>query len=336
MFQNKSILITGGTGSFGKEFCIFLIKKKISFRKIILFSRDEFKQSNFFDYLKSNFPKDYKKIRFVIGDVRDSNRLKYALNDVDILVHAAALKQVPVAEYNPIEFIKTNILGAQNIIEACFSNNVEKVISLSTDKAVAPKNLYGATKLCSDKIFISANNIIGKKKTKFSVVRYGNVNSSRGSVIPLFLHYNRMNKLLPVTDLKMTRFSITMNDAIELVYNAIKKSFGGEIFIPKIPSYKLSDLVKAINPKKGYKITGKRFGEKMHEELINFDESEHIYDFGGYYVHFTENLISQNIRKSINKIQKLKVKKKFSYNSKDNTYLTIKDLKKILLENTLF
>ena len=288
MFQNKSILITGGTGSFGKEFCIFLIKKKIPFRKVVLFSRDEFKQGSFSDYLKINYPKDYKKFRFIIGDVRDGDRLKYALNDIDILIHAAALKQVPAAEYNPIEFVKTNILGAQNIIEACFSNSVEKVIALSTDKAVAPKNLYGATKLCSDKLFISANNIIGKKKTKFSVVRYGNVNSSRGSVIPLFIHYNKIGKTLPVTNLEMTRFSITMNDAIDLVYNAIKKCFGGETFIPKIPSYKLSDLVKAINPKKGYKIIGIRYGEKMHEELqsqfqINFYHNplhDKIYQLG--------------------------------------------------------
>ena len=333
MFQNKSILITGGTGSFGKEFCIFLIKKKIPFRKIVLFSRDEFKQSIFSDYLRINFPKDFKKIRFIIGDVRDANRLRYALNDIDVLVHAAALKQVPAAEYNPIEFVKTNILGAQNIIEACFSNNVKKVIALSTDKAVAPKNLYGATKLCSDKLFISANNIIGKKKTKFSVVRYGNVNSSRGSVIPLFIDYDKQGKTLPVTDLKMTRFSITMNEAIALVFNAIKKSFGGEIFIPKIPSYRLSDLVKAINPKKGFKIVGMRFGEKVHEELINFDESEHIYDFGNHYIHLTDNLISGEIRNSIKKIQNKKIKMKFSYNSKDNSYLSIKDLKKLLVEN---
>ncbi len=333
MFQNKSILITGGTGSFGKDFCIFLIKKKIPFRKIVLFSRDEFKQSNFSDYLKLNFSKEFRKIRFIIGDVRDANRLKYALNDIDILVHAAALKQVPAAEYNPIEFVKTNILGAQNIIEACFSNNVKKVIALSTDKAVAPKNLYGATKLCSDKLFISANNIIGKKKTKFSVVRYGNVNSSRGSVIPLFIHYDKIGKTLPVTDLKMTRFSITMNDAIELVFNAIRKSFGGETFIPKISSYRLSDLVKAINPKKGFKIVGTRFGEKMHEELINFDESEHIYDFGKYYIHLTDNLISGDIQKSIKKIRNKKIKKKFSYNSKVNSYLTIRDLKKLIVEN---
>ena len=308
-------------------------KKKIPFRKIVLFSRDEFKQSIFSDYLRINFPKDFKKIRFIIGDVRDANRLRYALNDIDVLVHAAALKQVPAAEYNPIEFVKTNILGAQNIIEACFSNNVKKVIALSTDKAVAPKNLYGATKLCSDKLFISANNIIGKKKTKFSVVRYGNVNSSRGSVIPLFIDYDKQGKTLPVTDLKMTRFSITMNEAIALVFNAIKKSFGGEIFIPKIPSYRLSDLVKAINPKKGFKIVGMRFGEKVHEELINFDESEHIYDFGNHYIHLTDNLISGEIRNSIKKIQNKKIKKKFSYNSKDNSYLSIKDLKKLLVEN---
>ena len=310
MFQNKSIFITGGTGSFGKEFCIFLIKKKIPFRKIVLFSRDEFKQSNFYDYLKLNFPKDYKKVRFVIGDVRDGERLKYALNDIDILIHAAALKQVPAAEYNPIEFVKTNILGAQNIIEACFSNNLEKVIALSTDKAVAPKNLYGATKLCSDKLFISTNNMIGKKKTKFSVVRYGNVNGSRGSVIPLFMYYNRIGKTLPVTNMDMTRFSVTMGDAIDLVYTAMKKSFGGEIFIPKIPSYKLSDLVKAINPRNGYKVSGVRYGEKMHEELINYDESEHIYDFGKYYIHLTDNLTSNQIQGSIKKIQKFKIKKK--------------------------
>ena len=225
-------------------------------------------------------------------------------------------------------------MGSQNIIEACFSNNIKKVIALSTDKAVAPKNLYGATKLCSDKLFISANNIIGKKKTKFSVVRYGNVNSSRGSVIPLFNHYDKIGKILPVTDLEMTRFSITMHDAIELVFNAIKNSFGGEIFIPKIPSYKLSDLVAAINPKKGFKIIGMRSGEKMHEELINYDESENIYDFGKYYIHLTDNLISGDIQKAIKLIQKKKINKKFTYNSKDNSYLTIKDLKKLIVENT--
>ena len=229
MFQNKSIFITGGTGSFGKEFCVFLIKKKIPFHKIVLFSRDEFKQSNFSDYLKVNFPKDFKKIRFIIGDVRDSDRLKYALSDIDIVIHAAALKQVPAAEYNPIEFIKTNVLGAENLIESCIDQKVKKVIALSTDKAASPINLYGATKLCSDKLFVAANKYAAGK-TIFSVVRYGNVFGSRGSIVPYFLSL-RNKKFLPITHKEMTRFNISLQQGINMVKNVIPIKIAHLIYV---------------------------------------------------------------------------------------------------------
>ena len=329
MFKNKSILITGGTGSFGKEFSKFLLSLESSPRKIIIFSRDEYKQHNFLEDLKKKKIKNLKKLRFILGDVRDKERIRIALNDVDYVIHAAALKQVPAAEYNPIEFVNTNILGAQNIIEACFYSNVTKVIALSTDKAVAPKNFYGATKLCSDKLFVSANNIIGKKKTKFAVVRYGNVNGSRGSVIPLFLSLNKEEKKLPITDLSMTRFSISMEEAIKLVVVAIRKSTGGEIYIPKLPSYSLKDLLEAIRPVKGFEIIGKRQGEKSHEELINYEESEDIYDFKSFYVLYS-GLNAARTQVFVDKNIKFKIKKKFSYNSEKNERLTITELKKII------
>ena len=329
MFKNKSILITGGTGSFGKEFSEFLLNLESSPRKIIIFSRDEYKQYNFLEDLKRKKVKNIKKMRFILGDVRDKERIRIALEDVDYVIHAAALKQVPAAEYNPIEFVNTNILGAQNIIEACFYSNVSKVIALSTDKAVAPKNFYGATKLCSDKLFVSANNIIGKKKTKFAMVRYGNVNGSRGSVIPLFLSLNEQKEKLPVTDLSMTRFSISMEEAIKLVVNAIRKSTGGEIYIPKLPSYSLKNLLEAIRPVKGFEIIGKRQGEKLHEELINYEESEDIYNFKNYYVLYSGlNAARSQVFASKNK--KFKIKKQFSYNSEKNKRLSVTELKKII------
>ena len=246
------------------------------------------------------------------------------------MVHAAALKQVPVAEYNPIEFVNTNIMGAQNIIEACYNSKVKKVVALSTDKAVAPKNFYGATKLCSDKLFISANNIIGKSKTVFSVVRYGNVDGSRGSVIPLFLSLIKEGKPLPVTSLSMTRFSISLEKAINLVLTAFEKSIGGEIYIPKLPSYSLKDLVKAINPPKGFRIIGKRQGEKLHEELITIEESEEIYDFKNYYVLFNNNLLTGRAKTFIKKMKKRKILKNFSYNSNASKKLSVSEIKKII------
>ena len=263
--NNKSILVTGGTGSFGKKFIINLLNKYKP-KKIIIFSRDELKQSEMCN--QKEFKKFDKVLRYFIGDVREYDRLKYAFSSIDIVVHAAALKQVPAAEYNPFEFIKTNIIGAENVIKASLENKVEKVIALSTDKASSPINLYGATKLCSDKLFIAANNYSGNKKTKFSVVRYGNVMGSRGSVIPIFLE-NKEKNVMPVTDLNMTRFNITLEEGISFVIKCINLMSGGELFIPKIPSFKLQDVVKAIAPNAKIKLIGIRPGEKRHEEMIS-------------------------------------------------------------------
>ena len=270
MFKNSSILITGGTGSFGNNFLEFLLKKYKRIKKIIIFSRDELKQSEMAEKYSS---KKFPNIRFFLGDVRDLERLKIAMNEVDYVVHAAALKQVPSAEYNPFEVIKTNILGAQNIIEASFSSSqVKKVISLSTDKAAAPINLYGASKLCSDKLMIAANNMVGKRDLTFSVVRYGNVMGSRGSVIPKF-NLQKKTNVLTITDKEMTRFNITLNESIQMVDWAISKAVGGEIIIPKIPSFKVIDLAKVIAPKAKINLIGIRQGEKIHEDLITNSES---------------------------------------------------------------
>ena len=245
VFKNKTILVTGGTGSFGRSF-IHTILANGSPKKVIIYSRDELKQYEMQTDLK--FHKYQKKLRYFIGDVRDKNRLKTALDGVDIVIHAAALKQVPAAEYNPFEAIKTNVHGAQNLIESCLDSNVDKVIALSTDKAAAPINLYGASKLVSDKLFVSANLYKGSQETKFSVVRYGNVMGSRGSVIPAFLKM-RKQKLLTITDPEMTRFNITLNDGVSFVINCLKLMVGGEIFVPKIPSYRIMDVAKSIDPK---------------------------------------------------------------------------------------
>ena len=251
--QNKTILITGGTGSFGNKFISLSLKK---FKKIIIFSRDEMKQ----DLMEKKYnQKKYPNLRFFLGDIRDKERLKFAFRDVDIVLHAAALKQVPRAEYNPIEYVKTNVMGAQNIIEASLDTKVSKVIALSTDKAVSPINLYGATKLCSDKLFLAANNIKGRSNKIFSVLRYGNVTMSRGSVIPFFLN-NKSNTYL-VTDTKMTRFCISLEESVKAALWSIKNAKGGEIIIPKVPSYKIVDLVKAINKNAKIKIIGIRDGE---------------------------------------------------------------------------
>ena len=328
-FKNKSILITGATGSFGKAFISKILNNKNSFKRVVIFSRDELKQQEMKNDPKFN-PNKFKNLRYFIGDVRDKNRLLYAFRDIDFVVHAAALKQVPTSEYNPFETINTNIFGAQNVIEAALERNVKKVVALSTDKASSPINLYGATKLCSDKLFISANNIIGKSKTVFSVVRYGNVDGSRGSVIPLFLSLIKEGKPLPVTSLSMTRFSISLEKAIILVLTAFEKSIGGEIYIPKLPSYSLKDLVKAINPPKGFRIIGKRQGEKLHEELITIEESEEIYDFKNYYVLFNNNLLTGRAKTFIKKMKKRKILKNFSYNSNASKKLSVSEIKKII------
>jgi UDP-N-acetylglucosamine 4,6-dehydratase (inverting) len=322
-FKNKSILITGGTGSFGKNFISYLLKNKFPFSRIIVFSRDEFKQ----DQLQKEL--DFKKnnnLRFFLGDVRDKDRLLYAFKELDFVVHAAALKQVPAAEYNPIEFIKTNVIGAQNIIEASLHNNVKKVLALSTDKAVAPINLYGATKLCSDKLFISANNIAGKNVTRFSVVRYGNVLGSRGSVLPEFLKFKSNGHIFNITNINMTRFNILMEEAINLVMLAINNAIGGEIFVPKLKSFKVTDLAKALDDRCKFNIIGIRPGEKLHEELITKAESYNCFDFDKYFV-----ILQENFQKEYNKkIIKKKIKLPYSYNSEENIFLTIKEIKYIL------
>jgi len=282
MFNKKNILVTGGTGSFGKMFVLNILKK-FKPNKLIIYSRDEMKQDTMFQNM-INTTARAKSLRFFLGDVRDYKRLKIAFNDIDYVVHAAALKQVPAAEYNPTEFIKTNIMGAENVIRASIENNVKKVIALSTDKAVNPINLYGATKLVSDKLFISANNYAGKNKIQFSVVRYGNVAGSRGSVIPFFVKLNNEKKIFPITNKDMTRFWITLSEGVDFVINTFSRMKGGEIFIPKIPSTKIMDLAKAINSKFKHKIVGVRPGEKIHELMFSGDESDNVIEFKNYFV----------------------------------------------------
>ena len=327
MIKYNSILVTGGTGSFGKEFIKRLIKSKTKLKRLVVFSRDEWKQNE----MAKNYPTSrYPFIRYFLGDVRDYERLKRAFKDIDLIIHAAALKQVPAAEYNPIEFIKTNIIGAQNIIEASMEQNVKKVIALSTDKAAAPLNLYGATKLCSDKLFIAANNYSGKNI--FSICRYGNVMGTRGSVIPLFLDQVKNGKIT-ITDKKMTRFNITLNESIDLVLYAVKNSLGREIFVPKIPSYRITDLAKSISDKCKIEVIGIRAGEKVHEEMITFNDSFNTIENSKYYI----------ILPSLNELQKekylkyykaKKINKPFSYNSETNSkFLSIKELKNLIQKN---
>ena len=323
--NDKSILVTGATGSFGKAFIKFLTKRYKKIKRLVIFSRDELKQS---EMAKVYDEKKYPFIRYFIGDVRDQKRLSRALNKIDIVVHSAALKQVPVAEYNPIEFIKTNILGAQNLIEASLNNNVSKVIALSTDKACAPVNLYGATKLCSDKLFVAANNYSGKNI--FSVVRYGNVLGSRGSVLPLLMQYKNGGTFTLTSD-EMTRFSITLDQGVKAVDWAMQNSNGGEILIPKIPSYKLVNLIEAVGLKNKPKIIGLRKGEKVHEEMITEADSYTTYDIGKYFL-----ILPDNEKSTLNRFKKkLKVFKKipnnYSYNSRDNDqFLSINELKKMI------
>ena len=332
MLNNKSILITGGTGSFGSSFVDYILKKYSKIKRLVILSRDELKQ---FEMAKKFEKRNIKGLRFFIGDIRDRDRIRRAMNGIDIVIHAAALKQVPTAEYNPTEFIKTNILGAENIIEASLDCGVEKVIALSTDKASAPVNLYGATKLCSDKLFIAANNYSGRS-TIFSVVRYGNVMGSRGSVLPEFINQAKNKKIINITDKKMTRFNITLEDSIKLVLFAIENSFGGEMFVPKLPSYNILELAKAIAPKCKINFIGLRPGEKIHEEMINISESSFTYDIGKYYMVLPSyqklaKLTIQNISK---KFDVKKVKSNFSLNSGDNKkFLKAEEIRRIIRDN---
>ena len=272
--NNTSILITGGTGSFGKKFIEKIVKQNIKVKRLVVFSRDELKQSE----MEEKYPaKKFPYMRFFLGDIRDLDRLKRAFHNIDFIVHAAALKQVPAAEYNPTEFIKTNIIGSQNVIETAIDKKVKKVIALSTDKAASPINLYGATKLCADKLFVAANNYVGLNKLIFSVVRYGNVLGSRGSIVPYFLKTAK-KKYLNITDKRMTRFNITLEDAVEMVFFSFQNSLGGEIFVPKIPSYKIMDLAKSIGPGCKINYVGIRPGEKIHEEMISASDSFNTID----------------------------------------------------------
>lgn len=279
MLNNKSVLVTGGTGSFGKAFVRTVLQRYPGVKRLVIFSRDELKQ---FEMAQEFSPREFPQLRFFIGDVRDAARLKRACEGVDIVVHAAALKQVPAAEYNPMECIKTNVLGAQNVIEACMDTNVSRVVALSTDKAAAPINLYGATKLCSDKLFVAANNIKGSRDLRFSVVRYGNVMGSRGSVIPFFVE-KRATGELPITDPQMTRFNISLQDGVEMVLWSIENAWGGEILVPKIPSYRITDVAEAVAPDAKKRIVGIRPGEKLHEEMITASDSPNTVDMGRYF-----------------------------------------------------
>lgn len=316
MFNNKTILITGGTGSFGKKMIKRLLKD-FKPKKIIIYSRDELKQYN----LQSELINFKKQLRFFIGDVRDLPRLKKSLEKVNYVIHAAALKHVPVAEYNPFEAVKTNIIGTQNIVEASLAMGVEKVIALSTDKASSPVNLYGATKLCSDKLFSSANNIIGNEQKIFTVVRYGNVMASRGSIIPEFFKQKK-NGYFTITDKNMTRFNITLAQAIKFVIQCINKMKGGEIFVPKIPSYKILDLVKAVNDKKTIKYIGLRPGEKIHEEMISTTDAINSKEFKDYFI----------IYPSYTKINnKKKISNYSSYKNKH--FLSIKEIRRLIKNN---
>jgi UDP-N-acetylglucosamine 4,6-dehydratase len=331
-FKKKSILITGGTGSLGNALVEKFLKFKV-FRKIIIYSRDELKQSLMIKKYSNLDKKD--ALRFFIGDVRDYDRLNLAFKDVDLVIHAAALKHVDVAEYNPMEFIKTNIDGASNVVKACLENNIQKVIALSTDKAANPINLYGATKLVSDKIFVSANNIAGLNKTRFTVVRYGNVINSRGSVLPFFKNINQTNQnFFPITHSKMTRFFITLDQAVNLIINSFYNSHGGEVIIPKIPSVKIVDIAKAINPEKKIKIIGIRPGEKLHEILCSKDEANLTIEFKDYYIlqpaiKYIDGKTNFFINK--NGLKGKKVKENFEYNSLNNReYLNKNLLRKII------
>ena len=331
MLSDKAILITGGTGSFGQAFVKTVLERYPDIQRLVIYSRDELKQFE----MAQTFPEDeFTAIRYFIGDIRDKDRLKRALEGIDLVIHAAALKQVPTAEYNPFECIKTNIMGAQNLIEACLDTGVQHVVALSTDKAAAPINLYGATKLCSDKLFTAANNIRGGRDIRFSVVRYGNVMGSRGSVIPFFMQ-KRESGVLPITDERMTRFNITLQEGVDMVIWAVENALGGEIFVPKIPSYRIMDVAKAIAPDCKHEMVGIRPGEKIHEEMITASDSFNTVDIGKYYaiLSSSNNLTSEEYLKKHGGIL---VEPGFTYNSGSNTdFLTVDELQKLIENETV-
>lgn len=324
--SSSRILITGGTGSFGKAFIAETLNRFPDIERLVIYSRDELKQWE----LQQLYPADkYPQVRFFIGDVRDRDRLRRALEGIDTVIHAAALKQVPAAEYNPIEFINTNVLGAENLVQACLDTDVERVVALSTDKAAAPINLYGATKLCSDKLFVAANNIKGSRNLRFSVVRYGNVMGSRGSVIPFFLNQAHSGTL-PITDLEMTRFNIPLIDGVNMVFWTLDNANGGEVLVPKIPSYRIIDVAEAIAPSCDKKIVGIRPGEKIHEEMITNSDSFSTIDLGQYYAILPTDWASQKNYDLYVKNSQF-VKPGFAYNSGSNPdFLTVDMLRNLI------
>jgi UDP-N-acetylglucosamine 4,6-dehydratase len=334
MLSNASILITGGTGSFGKAFVGTILKRYPEIKRLVIFSRDELKQ---FEMSQTYPERQYRGLRYFLGDVRDAARVQRALEGIEYVVHAAALKQVVAAEYNPFEFIQTNVMGANNIIEGCIANNVRRVVALSTDKAAAPINLYGATKLCSDKLFVSANNIRGKRDMRFSVVRYGNVMGSRGSVIPFFLD-RKDSGVLPITSTEMTRFNISLQEGVEMVLWALENAVGGEIFVPKIPSYRITDVAQAIAPKARQNIIGIRPGEKIHEEMITASDGTNTVDLGHYFAilpSFSDDMTGAiSIDEYCAQKNAVRVPKDFCYNSGTNPdFLTVEQIRELIRAN---
>ena len=329
MLNGKSILITGGTGSLGKQLTKTILDKYPNIKKLIIYSRDEQKQ---FVMAQEFSEAKYPAVRYFIGDVRDYERIKRAIFEVDFVIHAAAMKHVHIAEYNPDECIKTNVGGAENVIKACLNSTVSRVVALSTDKACAPINLYGATKLTSDKLFIAANNIKGKQDIKFSVVRYGNVMGSNGSVIPFFMN-KKKSGVLPITDNRMTRFNISLQGGVDMVLHALEHAWGGELFVPKIPSYKILDVAKAIGPDCEVQIVGIRPGEKIHEEMITYSDSFTTYDTGKYFVVLPQ-ITNWDLNQFIKKFNAVKVQEGFNYNSENNTeWETVESLRTLIKEN---
>jgi len=328
--KDKSILITGGTGSLGKALTSHILDHHPEVKKLVIFSRDEQKQFQ----MAQEFPVDkYPQIRFFIGDVRDKERLVRAFQHIDYVIHAAAMKHVHIAEYNPDECIKTNINGAENVVDACLRTNVQRVVALSTDKACAPINLYGATKLTSDKLFIAANNIKGDNPIRFSVVRYGNVMGSNGSVIPFFINKKKEENKLPITDPNMTRFNISLQGGVDMVMHALEHAWGGELFVPKIPSYKIMDVAEAIGPNCEKPVVGIRPGEKVHEEMITSSDSFYTYDLGKYYT-ILPATHQWKLEDYISTFNAKKVDQGFSYNSGENEdWETIESLRKLIKEH---
>lgn len=329
-FKNKSLLITGGTGSLGKALTKHIFKTHPEIRRLIIFSRDEQKQ---FQMAQEYPAKDYPQIRFFIGDVRDRERLTRAFKGVDYVIHAAAMKHVHLAEYNPEECVKTNVEGARNVIHACLETNVQRVVALSTDKACAPINLYGATKLTSDKLFIAANNIKGDNPIRFSVVRYGNVMGSNGSVIPFFIKRKQQGLDLPITDVNMTRFNISLQGGVDMVMHAMEHAWGGELFVPKIPSYRILDVAEAIGPEVDKPVVGVRPGEKIHEEMITASDSFNTYDLGKYYT-IVPVTPRWDLDEFIKAFDAKKVKTGFTYNSGENEeWETVESLRTLIKEH---